>query len=95
MWQYRLMARVTFTSNLRRHVDCPIVEAQGQTVREVLDVVFASNDRLRAYILDDQAALRKHMTILVDGKRVADLAGLSDPVQSKSEIYVLQALSGG
>ena len=89
------MARVTFTSNLRRHVDCATVEAEGQTVREVLDVVFASNDRLRTYILDDQAALRKHMTILVDGKRVGDLAGLSDPVLPKSEIYVLQALSGG
>ena len=89
------MARVTFTTNLRRHVDCPIVEAKGRTVREVLDSVFESNDRLRTYILDDQAALRKHMTILVDGKRVSDLAGLSDAVQPKSEIYVMQALSGG
>lgn len=89
------MARVTFTSNLRRHVDCATVEAEGQTVREVLDSVFESNDRLRTYILDDQAALRKHMTILVDGKRVVDLAGLSDSVRPKSEVYVLQALSGG
>ena len=89
------MARVTFTSNLRRHVDCATVEAKGQTVREILDHVFQSNERLRTYILDDQAALRKHMTILVDGKRVSDLAGLSDVVQPKSEVYVLQALSGG
>ena len=89
------MARVTFTSNLRRHVDCPIVEANGRTVREVLDSVFESNDRLRSYILDDQAALRKHMTVLVDGKRVSDLAGLSDKVLPKSEVYVMQALSGG
>jgi sulfur-carrier protein len=89
------MARVTFTSNLRRHVDCATVEADGQTVREVLNRVFETNDRLQTYILDDQAALRKHMIILVDGKRVADLAGLSDPVLPKSEVYVVQALSGG
>ncbi len=89
------MARVTFTTNLRRHVDCPIVEADGQTVREVMDVVFASNERLRAYVLDDQAGLRKHMTILVDGKRLCDLEKLSDAVNPKTEIYVLQALSGG
>ena len=89
------MARVIFTSNLRRHVDCATVEAKGQTVREVLDCVFESNDRLRTYILDDQSALRKHMTILVDGRRVSDLFGLSDPVLPKSEVYVLQALSGG
>ena len=89
------MARVTFTTNLRRHVDCPIVEAEGQTVREVLDIVFASNDRLRSYVLDDQAALRKHMTILVDGQRLRDLEKLSDTVTPTTQIYILQALSGG
>ena len=89
------MARVTFTTNLRRHVGCATVEAEGRTVREILNKVFESNERLRTYILDDQAALRKHMTILVDGKRVSDLAGLSDAVLPKSEVYVMQALSGG
>jgi molybdopterin synthase sulfur carrier subunit len=89
------MARVTFTTNLRRHVDCPIVEAEGRTVREVLDIVFASNDRLRSYVLDDQAALRKHMTILVDGQRLRDLEKLSDTVTATTQIYILQALSGG
>lgn len=89
------MAKVVFTSNLRRHVDCPEIMAGGASVREVLDRVFAANERLRAYVLDDQAALRKHMTILVDGLRLRDRAGLSDPVTETSEIYVLQALSGG
>jgi sulfur-carrier protein len=89
------MARVFFTSNLRRHVDCPAVEARGATVREVLDAVFAEHDRVRHYVLDDQAALRKHMTILIDGLRLQDRERLSDPVQETSEIYVLQALSGG
>jgi sulfur-carrier protein len=89
------MAKVVFTTNLRRHVECPTVEANGRTVREVLDVVFSNNDRLRDYVLDDQAALRKHMTILVDGGRLKDLTGLSDPVKPNSNIYVLQALSGG
>ncbi len=91
----RFMAKVFFTTNLRRHVDCPETEAVGATVREVLELVFASNDRLRAYVLDEQAALRKHMTILVDGARLKDRTGLSDPVKPASEIYVMQALSGG
>jgi sulfur-carrier protein len=95
MWQAGAMARVSFTTNLRRHVDCPTVEAEGATVREVLNHVFAANERLGAYVLDDQKALRKHMTILVDGARLRDLAGLSDPVKPSSEIYVLQSLSGG
>jgi hypothetical protein len=61
----------------------------------VLDCVFAANDRVRGYVLDDQANLRKHMTIIVDGHSVKDRVGLSDPVAPSSQIFVLQALSGG
>src|SRR5436305_1428324 len=66
------MAMVHFTSNLRRHVDCASREAQGATVAEVLAQVFRDNERLAAYVLDEQGALRKHMTVLVDGRRIAD-----------------------
>lgn len=89
------MARVVFTTNLRRHVDCPDSEAEGASVREVLDKVFAGNERLRHYVLDDQAALRKHMTVLVDGQRIKDRESLSDAVRPASEVYVMQSLSGG
>jgi hypothetical protein len=89
------MAKVFFTTNIQRHVVCPETEAAGQTVREVLDNVFAGNPDARSYILDDQAALRKHMTIFVDGGTIRDRAHLSDPVTEASRIHVFQALSGG
>jgi len=89
------MVRVVFTANLQRHVDCPETEAAGATVRDVLEAVFRRNDRLRGYVLDDQAALRRHMAIVVDGKPIRDRVRLSDPVAETSSIYVLQALSGG
>ena len=89
------MAKVHFTSNLRRHVDCPAVECEGATVREILDEVFKVNTRLETYVLDDQRAVRKHMRILVDGVAVKDLAGLTEAVGANSEVWVMQALSGG
>lgn len=89
------MARVFFTANLRRHVDCASMDAEGETVRQVLAHVFAVQDRLGTYVLDDQGALRKHMTILVDGRRIQDLETLSDAVRPDSDIWVMQALSGG
>ena len=89
------MARVVFADVLKRHVDCPEVEARGATVREALDAVFQVNPRLRGYVLDDQAALRKHMTIFVDGHLIRDRLRLADPVAENGEIRVLQALSGG
>jgi molybdopterin synthase sulfur carrier subunit len=89
------MAKVVFTPNIQRHVACPDTEAAGRTVREVLDNVFAENPEARAYVLDDQSALRKHMTIFLDGHMIHDRARLAEPVSETSTIYVFQALSGG
>ena len=46
-------------------------------------------------MLDEQGHVRKHVHIYVDGRRIADRERLTDSVTPKSEIYVLQALSGG
>jgi len=89
------VARVVFTKNLQRHVPCPPTTAPGGTVREVLDTVFAENTRLRGYVVDERGSLRKHMTIFVDGQILLDRRSLSDEVGPDSEIYVMQALSGG
>jgi sulfur-carrier protein len=89
------MAKVIFTPNIQRHVVCPQTEAAGSSVREVLDSVFVSNPQARSYVLDDQAALRRHMTIFVDGRAIRDRARLSDPITPNSTVYVFQALSGG
>lgn len=89
------MTQVSFTENLRRHVACPPVAAQGSTVRELLDVVFADNPQLRSYVLDDQGRVRRHVNVFVNGVMVADRLTLSDPVGPRDEVFVFQALSGG
>jgi sulfur-carrier protein len=78
------MARIVFTANLQRHIDCPVSEAEGATVREALGGVFRTNERLRGYVLDDQSTLRPHMAIVVDGKPVRDRVALSDPISAAS-----------
>jgi sulfur-carrier protein len=89
------MVKVVFTRNIQRHVACPEAEAPGATVAEVLAGVFAANPQAKCYVLDDQAALRKHMAIFVDGELIRDRVELSDRVTPTSTIYVFQALSGG
>jgi sulfur-carrier protein len=89
------MAKIVFTPNIQRHVICPNTEAAGRTVREVLEKVFAENPQARSYVLDDQSALRKHITIFIDGQVIHDRIRLSDAVNENSRIYILQALSGG
>jgi sulfur-carrier protein len=89
------MARVAFTANLERHLSCPVQAVPGDTVRAVLDGVFAAQPRLRSYILDDQDRARRHVAIYVNGERIADRARLSDQVTDADEVFVFQALSGG
>ena len=89
------MPHVSFTPNLSAHIDCPPGEAAGTTVREVLDAVFAENERARSYVLDDQGAVRHHMVIFVNGQAVRDRERLTDPVAPEDEVYIMQALSGG
>ncbi len=89
------MPRVSFTENLQRHVSVPDQQADGATVAEVLADVFADYPRARPYILDEHGCMRKHVVIFVDGKIIRDRVKLSDQVRSDSEVYVMQALSGG
>lgn len=89
------MPHVVFTPALQRHVACPPADVEGGTVREALDRVFGDNPKARSYVLDEQGALRKHMVIFVNGEVIQDRTGLSDSVGMDSQIYVMQALSGG
>jgi molybdopterin converting factor small subunit len=89
------MPRINFTPSLMRHIECPPRAVKGDTVRRVLEQVFADNPKLRGYVLDDQARLRKHVAIFVDARQIHDRDGLSDRVAAESEVFVMQALSGG
>lgn len=98
------MPRVIFTDNIQRHLQCPPCTIPGQTVNDVLSNLFAESATsgpapisvtARRYVLDDQGALHPHMTVFVDGEPVRDRRTLSDTVHSDSEIYIMQALSGG
>lgn len=89
------MARVDFTSNLQRHLECPPQTVPGKTAREVLDNYFAAHPRARRYILDDQGAVQRHVVVFVGERPVTDRQRLSDPVGEEQTVFVFQALSGG
>lgn len=91
------MASISFSPHVRSHVAIETAdnELHGATVREALEEFFAKAPRLRGYLLDDRGAVRKHVSVFVNGESVKDRSALSDPLPEDSEIYVMQALSGG
>ena len=89
------MPLIRFAANLTRFTTAPESRVDAESVARALEEVFAKHPPLRGYVLDDQGALRKHVAIFVDGECVKDRERLSDAVRSDSEVFVVQALSGG
>lgn len=88
-------ATVRFTPNLARLVENAPIAAAGATVGEVLRDAFRRDPRARDFVLDEAGKLRKHMTVFLNGESIVDRDGLSDAVRDGSELWVMQALSGG
>lgn len=89
------MAHLSFTPNLTRHVPCPDADIAAATMAQLLEKYFAERPEARNYVLDDQGAVRRHIVVLVDGLNLRDRTHLSDRLQTNSEVFVFQALSGG
>lgn len=91
------MQTVSFTPNLKRHLDCPEVEIPEsvRSVADALEEAFRQNSRLRGYVLDEQGRLRQHVAVFVGGEQVKDRIALTDPVRDGQDVFVMQALSGG
>jgi molybdopterin synthase sulfur carrier subunit len=89
------MPRIAFTRHLETVGPCEPAPYPGATVGELIAAAAADHPRLKAYVLDDQGRLRKHIAVFVDGAMVPHHRALTSPVDDKSEVYVFQALSGG
>jgi molybdopterin synthase sulfur carrier subunit len=90
------MPTVKFTKALKRFFpqlkDTP---ACGKTLTDVLSEMETSYPGMCSYVLDEQGSLRKHVNIFIDGAIINDRTKLTDSFSENSEIYIIQALSGG
>ena len=89
------MPTIRFTQNIQRHVPCPDMHLEADTVREALDRYFEHHPKARGYVLDDQSMLRKHMAIFINSEPLLDRENLDQPLDANSKVDVIQALSGG
>lgn len=89
------MARLIFTQQLARFTAVPQVETGAAILRAALEAAFAANPLLRGYVLDEQGHVRENVAIFIDGRRCADRVRQGDALAPDSQVYILQALSGG
>ena len=72
-----------------------VLEVSCTRLDEVLGGVFMRYPNLRGYVLDEHGAVRHHVALFVDGCAIADKRSPTQALGERSEIYVMQALSGG
>jgi sulfur-carrier protein len=89
------MAQVHFTSWLKELVPDGALSVEGATVGDALSALWVQQPQVRGYVLDDQGRLRKHVCIFADGTRLQQAAALAHPIKPDTQVYVMQALSGG
>lgn len=90
------MATVKFTYALKRFFpNLKETPVQSNNLPELMDVLEKKYPGFRSYILDERGRLRKHVNIFVDNELIHDREALSDQVKEDSEVYIMQALSGG
>jgi hypothetical protein len=89
------LASIAFTPHLRAVGPTRTEVCAGQTLAEMLDALAPAYPRLKAYVLDDQGRLRKHVAVFIDGVMTPHERALDQPLAPASHVYVFQALSGG
>ena len=90
------MPKVELTTNLKRYTGgVTQTEADGTTVAELLLDLDRRLPGIRAYVVNETGALRRHVNVFVNGEAVADRTALSDELAPDATVHILQALSGG
>lgn len=89
------MVQIEFASSIQRYAPIEPLECEVSTVHEVLTQAFLLQPALRGYVLDDQGAVRKHITVFVNDQAIEDRIKQTDELNAGDTVYVMQALSGG
>jgi molybdopterin converting factor small subunit len=90
------MPTVKFTYALKRFFPgLKDTMADGNTLPEILGKIESVYPGVKSYVLDEQGSLRRHVNIFIDGVLINDRSALTHAVNENSEIYIIQALSGG
>ncbi len=89
------MPVVRIPSVLRKHTDGePKIEADGETVREVVDALVSRFPELRQRLLED-GEIRGFVNVYVDDEDIRYLDGMDTEVSGDDEVAIMPAVAGG
>jgi molybdopterin synthase sulfur carrier subunit len=72
-----------------------IVDAEGSTIREVLDDLENSYPGLKERICDEQDNIRRFVNVFVNDEDIRFLQESETPLKSGDEVSIVPAIAGG
>ncbi|MCZ6889333.1 MAG: MoaD/ThiS family protein [Gammaproteobacteria bacterium] len=77
---------------LQSYTDCELVEADGETLNDLLLDLDRQFPGIRFRMVNEQDEIRPHIAFFVDGKKNNNLEA---SLAGRPEVVIMQALSGG
>ncbi|MBV9278954.1 MAG: MoaD/ThiS family protein [Chloroflexi bacterium] len=71
------------------------VEAQGRTVREMIDTLEGTYPGLRFHLCHETGELRPFVNIFLEGENVRYLQGLDTPLMGGATVHIIHSVAGG
>jgi molybdopterin synthase sulfur carrier subunit len=71
------------------------LDAPGATIGAVLKQLGDDYPGVHDRVLDERGELRPHVNVFIDDENIRFLLGLDTPLNEKSTVFILPAVSGG
>lgn len=71
------------------------VEAEGKTVRELIDDLERRYSGIKARLCDESGELRRFVNIFVNDEDIRFLQGLDTEIKEGDEVSIVPAIAGG
>ena len=90
------MVDVKIPTPLRKFTkDKGTVEADGETVAEIIDNLEKNYTGIKKRLVDEKGEIRKFINIYVDDEDIRFLHGKNTKTKGKKEITIVPAIAGG
>lgn len=71
------------------------VQAEGATLREVIESLGSQNEEFKGRLLDESGELRRFVNVYVNEEDVRFLQKLDTPLKDGDEVSIVPAIAGG
>jgi molybdopterin synthase sulfur carrier subunit len=97
MLEDNMIVRIKAFANFRAILgkDLNIEVKEGSTIKELLDDLISSRQRLKSALFDESGQIREYVILMKNRKNINSMGGLDTPLAEGDEVAILPPVAGG